>query len=100
MGASLAAILALAVVADVSVRTNKGIVIPGTDASAELLVVARDAPPGAQVDITATAGKVQEVRALGEGRYQATWVPPEGAPPAMAFITARVWSGEAVALGL
>src|SRR4051812_3891704 len=99
MGAPLAAVLALAA-ATVSVRTNKGIVIPGADASAELLVVARDAPPGAKVEITATAGKVQEVRALGDGRYQATYVPPQGAPPAVAFITARVWSGEEVDLGL
>lgn len=99
MGAPLAVVLALAAAA-VSVRTNKGIVIPGTDASAELLVVAPDAPPGAKVEITTTAGKVQDFRALGDGRYQATWVPLEGEPPAMAFITARVGSSEATELGL
>jgi len=100
MGALLAAVVAMSAAATVSVRTNKRIVIPGADASAELLVVAQDAAPDARLDLTATAGKVTGVRALGDGRFQATFVPPQGAPPVVAFVTARVTSGERTDLGL
>ena len=100
MGALLAAVVAMSAAATVSVRTNKRIVIPGADASAELLVVAQDAAPDARLDLTATAGKVTGVRALGGGRFQATFVPPQGAPPLVAFVTARVSSGERTDLGL
>src|SRR5262245_37485159 len=102
MGALLAALVAMSAAAPaaVSVRTNKGILIPGAGASAELLVVARGAAPDARLDLSATAGTVTDVRALGDGRFQATFVPPEGGPPQVAFITARVTSGRQVDLGL
>src|SRR5262245_26445156 len=94
MGALLAAVGAMSAAATVSVRTNKRIVIPGAAASAELLVVAQDVAPDARLDLTTTAGKVTEIRALGDGRFQATFIPPRDAPPLVAFVTARVTSGD------
>ena len=97
MGALLAAVMAMSAAATVSVRTNKGIVIPGADASAELLVIARDAAPDARLDLTATAGNVTGVRALGDGRFCVTggWFDREGVSPATVGIAGCTFGGSA-----
>jgi hypothetical protein len=74
----------------VTVRVEPPSLEPGAGARATILV---DAGSGAAPAISASAGRIEDVRPLGEGRYAATYVPPPEAYPRIAIVTALAADG-------